>query len=120
MVDLTLIFFFKNTLLISLLFWFLTFVGNFFFDRIEYKNREDFYECGFKTTSDLNFNLNFSFFISGLFLILYDIELIFLIPFLFNYELLSWNSVYSYIIFSLIIFFTLVIDVWTETVEWNF
>lgn len=120
MIDLTLLLFFKNTFVVSILFWLLTFFGNYFYDRFEYKNREDYYECGFKTTSDLNFNLNFSFFISGIFLVLYDIELIFLIPFLFNYEVFSINAIFSYLLLLFVIFFTLIIDVWTETVEWNF
>lgn len=95
-------------------------VGTLFYDRFEYKNREDFYECGFKTTTDINFNLNFSFFISGVFLILYDIELVLLVPFLFNYDVMNSTVAAGYIIFALAIFFTLIIDVWTETVEWNF
>jgi NADH:ubiquinone oxidoreductase subunit 3 (subunit A) len=116
-VDLVFFFFLKNTLVISILFWLLTEGGNIFFDRIEYKNREDFYECGFKTTSDLNFNLNYSFFISAIFLILYDIELVLLIPFLFNYNIMSNASFFSFFFFVIIIFLTFVADVLTNTIE---
>lgn len=119
-IDLIFFFFLKNTLIVTILFWVLTEFGNFFFDRFEYKTREDYYECGFKTTSDLNFNLNYSFFVSAIFLIMYDIELVLLIPFLFNYHLISYSSIFSFIFFLIIIFITFVIDVMVDVVEWNF
>ncbi len=120
MVDISLVFFLKNTILVSVLFWFLTFIGSLSTVRYEYKFREDFYECGFKSVSDFNFSLNFSFYISAIFLLLYDVELAFLIPMLFNFELMSWNSIISYIIFLTSIFITLIIDMWTDTVSWNY
>ena len=87
---------------------------------LQSKEIMDFYQLkSFKTkelsslTSKVNTNeiLNFSFFISGIFLVLYDIELIFLIPFLFNYEILSISAIFSYLLLLFVIFFTLIVDV---------
>jgi NADH:ubiquinone oxidoreductase subunit 3 (subunit A) len=116
-VDVVFFFFIKNTVVVSVLFWLLTELGNIFFDRVEYKNREDFYECGFKTTSDLNFNLNYSFFVSAIFLILYDVELVLIIPFLFNYTIMSDAAFFSFFFFIIIVFITFVVDIITNTIE---
>lgn len=120
MIDLLLIFFFKNTIIVSIVFWLLTIFGSLLFEKTEYKYKEDIYECGFKSTSDINFNLNYSFLISAIFLLIYDIELIFLIPFLFNYDIFNYNVLFIFFIFIFFIFLTLILDILTNSIKWNF
>lgn len=117
MVDSILIFFFKNTMFVSLVFFLLTLAFQFFFKRYEYKFREDFYECGFKTTTDIGFTINYSFFLSAIFLLLYDIEFVFTIPYFFNLDIFNTQSIFYIIFFFFIIFITLVADIFTDTIE---
>lgn len=92
-------------------------MGQCFLNRYEYRFKEDFYECGFKTTSDLNFNLNYSFFLSAIFLLLYDVELVFIIPALFNVNILNEYSLLLFIFFLLVIFLTLIVDVLSNLID---
>lgn len=120
MADMTILFFAKNTITVSFIFWVLTLVGTKFFKKEENIHRHDFYECGFKTTQDLNLKLNFSFFYMSIFVVLYDVELVFLVPFLFNVTLFNTTSLVVVILFLLAIFYTFVIDILTKVIEWNY
>jgi NADH:ubiquinone oxidoreductase subunit 3 (subunit A) len=79
-----LIFFIENVLVFGLIFWLLTWLTEWFFQRKRHQAKAQFYECGFRAVSDLNLQINVNFSIVCAFLILYDVEFVFLFPALFN------------------------------------
>lgn len=117
--DLTILFFFINFLSVVLLFWLITFIGSFFYTKKENLNRNDFYECGFKSFGDLNFNLNTGAFVVIIFVILYDIEITFLIPALLNSFSVGLVFKLNLVILYFIILMTFVIDVYEDVIKWD-
>lgn len=78
------VFFIGNVLVFGLIFWLLTWLTEWFFQKKRHQAKAQFYECGFRAVSDLNLQINVNFSIVCAFLILYDIEFVFLFPALFN------------------------------------
>ena len=81
-----LIFLIQNVLIFSIIFWLLTWGAEYFFTKKPQLTKKQFYECGFKSISELNIQVNYNFFMLAVFLILYDIEFTFLYPVLFNFS----------------------------------
>lgn len=117
--DLTLFIIFFNFLFVIFIFWFITFIGSFFFKKKENYNRNEFYECGFKAFSDINFNLNYGTFIVMVFVILYDVELSFLIPYLLNSYYTLFILKLNFFFFYLFVLITFIIDVYEEIIKWD-
>ena len=113
MLGVSFFYFFQNIFFITIIFWLLSFVGDKFFIEKNSKYSEEVFECGFFSTSTVNLSFNFNFFIICSLLILYDIELVFLAPFLFNY---NWASSISILIFNC--FYTLI--VLSFIIDWEF
>ena len=84
MSDIIVIFLIQNVLIFLLIFWLLTWLTEYFFKKKQHLSKRQFYECGFRTLSELNIQINVNFSLLCIFLILYDIEFTFLFPFLFN------------------------------------
>ena len=116
--DISLLAFIIGITIIGFLFYFLSWIYNFFFNQnllnsgLDYNSRKDqevfnkkkeFYECGFKSTIDLNIQLDMQFSLIAVFFIIYDIELIFLFPILINFIYISFFSYIIYILFIYII-----------------
>lgn len=68
------------------------------------------YECGFKAISDINIQINLNFSIVCVFLILYDVEFIFLFPVLFNFFFIDYFVVYVFFFFLFFIIISLIYD----------
>nr|YP_010411970.1 NADH dehydrogenase subunit 3 [Tetrahymena rostrata]QBI37939.1 NADH dehydrogenase subunit 3 [Tetrahymena rostrata]URP31130.1 NADH dehydrogenase subunit 3 [Tetrahymena rostrata] len=103
----------QNVLIFCVIFWLLTWGAEFFYTNKQQATKKQFYECGFKTMSELNIQINFNFFMLAVFLILYDIEFTFLFPILFNYYL------FTIVEFSLIFTFLMLIvaSLWYDWVH---
>ena len=93
----------QNVFLFSAIFWLLTWGAEFFYTNKQQLTKKQFYECGFKTISELNIQVNLNFFMIAIFLILYDIEFTLLFPILFNFY------IFTMIEFSLVFFFLIMI-----------
>lgn len=104
------LFFIENVFLFCLIFWFLTWVAEYFFKVKNNKNKSQTYECGFKSISELNIQINLNFSIVCSFLILYDVEFIFLYPLFFNFYFLNFLTYFSLLFFLFFIFYSLVYD----------
>lgn len=78
------LFFLKNVLVFSLIFWALLFLCSYFYKIKNHNSKRHFCECGFKSLSDINIQININFVMLCIFLILYDIEFTLLFPALFN------------------------------------
>ncbi len=112
--------FVQNILIFSLIFWVLTILGSFFYKKKKNKFKRNFYECGFKSISDINIQININFIMICVFLILYDIEFTFLFPVLFNFWL---SDLYQFLLFSLFVFFILVslyYDIMLNALSWQY
>lgn len=90
----------QNVLIFGIIFWLLTWGAEYFYTNKQQLTKKQFYECGFKSISELNIQVNFNFFMLAVFLILYDIEFTLLFPILFNY---TYIYIFTYIIFLIFI-----------------
>lgn len=120
MFDISIIFFIINSLIVVLLFWLITFIGSFFFKKNENFVKFEFYECGFKSISDFNFKLNIGTFSTMIFVVLYDIELLFTLPFLLDQTIYSNFCMFNVIFLYICIFITIVIDLYFDIIKWDF
>ena len=73
--------------------------------------KKQFYECGFKSISDINIQINLNFVMLCIFLILYDIEFTFLFPILFKVLRLPFQIVKKCLPFQKFRVYTL--NTWT-------
>lgn len=116
--DISLLGFSAATIVWGLLIYFLSWIYNFFFSQyvlnsgIDFNSRKDFeffnkkkefYECGFKSTIDLNIQLDIHYALIAVFFIIYDIELVFLLPVFINFFSISFFSFLVYLLFVYII-----------------
>jgi NADH:ubiquinone oxidoreductase subunit 3 (subunit A) len=84
MFNLSILFFFQSVLLVTLIFWALSVIGEKFFKSNTQETSQELFECGFLVVTSLRLRFNFNFFILGILLLLYDVEFFILIPFFFN------------------------------------
>lgn len=103
-------FFIQNVLVFGMIFWLLTWLTEWFFQRKRHTSKAQFYECGFRAVSELNMQINVNFSIVAAFLVLYDVEFVFLFPALFNLGHASLVSHYALVAFVLFILVSLVYD----------
>lgn len=82
--------------------------------------KKQFYECGFKSISDINLQINLNFVMLCVFLILYDIEFVFLFPILFNFSNILLFQLYIYIIFIYLILISLYYDIQMNALNWQY
>jgi NADH:ubiquinone oxidoreductase subunit 3 (subunit A) len=75
-----------------------------------HRSKAQFYECGFKSLSDLNLQVNLSFSLVCAFLVLYDVEFTFLFPLLVNYHLVDGGGLAAFVIFIAFILGALLYD----------
>lgn len=100
----------QHVLILSVIFWLLTWGAERFSSKKLHRTKNEFYECGFKSISDLNLQVNFSFSMVCAFLILYDVEFTFLFPILLNYSLVDITALLTYIFFIIFIILALIYD----------
>jgi NADH:ubiquinone oxidoreductase subunit 3 (subunit A) len=72
--------------------------------------RRDFYECGFKPMTQKTIRLPIQFLLICVFFLLYDIELIFLFPFVSGITFIGCYDVLLLILFFSLLFFSLIFD----------
>jgi len=73
-------------------------------------SRRDFYECGFKPTKQRTIRLPIQFLLICVFFLLYDIELIFLFPFVSGVTFLGLYDSLLILLFFLLLLLSLIID----------
>ena len=117
--DIVILFLIQNIFLFSLIFWLFTWIGEFFYKKKNHVFKKNFYECGFKSTSDINIQINFNFSIVCVFLILYDIEFTLLIPFLVNFININIFNFFLCVIFIKLIIISLIYDWQMNALNWQ-
>ena len=118
--DIVILFLVQNIFLFCLIFWFLTWAAEYFFKKKNHATKRNFYECGFKSTSDINLQINFNFSMICIFLILYDIEFTLLIPIFFNFSFLFLFNYVLLISFIVLIILSLIYDWQMNALNWQF
>jgi len=117
--DIVVVFFFKNVIVFSLIFWLLLLLSSFFYKIKNQNSKKHFCECGFKSLSDINIQININFVMLCIFLILYDIEFILVFPLLFNITYAYIIQIYTFLLFILFVVISLFYDWQTNSLGWQ-
>jgi len=117
--DMVFFFFLKNVFIFSLIFWALLLLSSYFYKIKNQNSKKHFCECGFKSLSDINIQININFVMLCVFLILYDIEFILIFPILFNVTYINSIQFISLMIFILLILASLFYDWQTNSLSWQ-
>jgi NADH:ubiquinone oxidoreductase subunit 3 (subunit A) len=108
--DIFILFFFQNFVVFACIFWGLTWAGEYFYKQKKHDAKKQFYECGFKVSTDTDIQFNLGFTLLCVFLVLYDLEFTILIPFIFNFNFVSIHTIIGLYAFILLIFLSLLYD----------
>ena len=81
--------------------------------------RRDFYECGFRPQTQRVIKVSIQFLLICVFFLLYDIELVFLFPFVSGYSFSGLYDLLLIILFFLILFNSLNIDYERHALLWQ-
>ena len=82
--------------------------------------RRDFYECGFRPTTQKAIRLPIQFLLICVFFLLYDIELIFLFPFVSAITFVGVYDVLLLVFFFVMLFLSLVVDFNRHALAWQY
>lgn len=82
--------------------------------------RRDFYECGFRPTTQKPIRLPIQFLLICVFFLLYDIELIFLFPFSSGATFIGTRDLWLIFFFFIVLYLSLVFDVNRHALEWQY
>lgn len=118
--DIVLFFFIQNVFLFGIIFWLLTWAGEFIVSKKNQASKRQFYECGFKSISELNVQINMNFTMLCVFLVLYDVEFTLLFPVLFNFSFVSFFSFLVFCLFVFLIILSLYYDFQMNSLNWQF
>jgi NADH:ubiquinone oxidoreductase subunit 3 (subunit A) len=118
--DIIILYFLQNVLIFGVIFWLLTWGAEYFFKKKNHLTKKQFYECGFRTLSELNIQININFSMICVFLILYDIEFTLLFPILFNILYLNFFSFFILIFFIFLIILSLFYDWQMNSLMWQY
>jgi len=97
--DATFIMLLQNLILMGFIFWLLTDLTEYFYTKKQHTNKKLFYECGFRFISDVKITININFQMVAIFLILYDIEFVFLICLALNIHNMTYIEYITAIFF---------------------
>jgi NADH:ubiquinone oxidoreductase subunit 3 (subunit A) len=81
--------------------------------------RRDFYECGFKPQTQRPIKVSLQFLLICVFFLLYDIELVFLFPFVSGFTFTGLYDLLLLILFFLVLFLSLCIDYERHALFWQ-
>ena len=109
----------SNAIFFSFIFWFLTFILKFYFSNKNYNYKLNFYECGFKSLTNLKIQYSVNFTLIILFLLIYDGEFLILVPVALNINILNYVSLLILLIFIVLLIFTILIDYILNSLEWQ-
>ena len=103
----------------GIIFWSITSFGDIFFYQQGSRLKNDFYECGFKSFSDINININPNFYMFAVLLVLYDVEFTLLLPFTLNSYSIHLEGFFIYIFFIWLIILSFYIDWRFDILNWH-
>lgn len=83
------------------------------------RSRRDFYECGFKPRKQKPVTITLQYLLICVFFILYDIELIFLFPFVASYNYLGLYDILLLVLFFAVLFIGLLVEYERHALWWE-
>ena len=83
-------------------------------------SRRDFYECGFRPTTQKPVRVPIQFLLICIFFLLYDIELVFLFPLTSVTTFVGWYDFNLLVFFFLVLFISLVVDYNRHALMWQY
>lgn len=117
--SLSFLFIIPNVVLVTTLFWFLTTIGQYFYKKEDSSSKKENFECGFENTALGESQINFKNSTVLSFLVLYDIELILVLPLSFNWHHVIDFGVYTLVAVLFVVFGTCSIDLEVGTLEFD-
>ena len=103
----------------SLIFWIITFALKFYYSNKSFEYKLNFYECGFKSLTNVKVQYNINFILIILFLLIYDGEFLILIPLALNISIVSFPSIFLFIFFIYFLIITILYDLIYNSLEWQ-
>lgn len=108
-----------NATIFSFIFWILTFILKYYYSNKNYNYKLSFYECGFKSLTNIKIQYNINFILLLLFLLIYDGEFLILIPIALNIGILDLVPVIILFFFLFFLIITLIFDLLYNSLEWQ-
>lgn len=78
----------------------------------------DLYECGFKAFDNARQPINLNYFLIGVLFVIFDIETVYLIPWLINFLNLGYSAVYLVFVFLIILLAGYVYELKEGLLDW--
>lgn len=107
-----------NFVLVTIIFWLITLLELYINKNTNNNTKTTIYECGFLTINKNIFQINYNTIILLLFVIVYEVEFIILIPLFLSVTWLSSSLMFGLSILLLIIVLTLYFDIWLNKLAW--
>lgn len=82
-------------------------------------SRRDYFECGFRPQTQRPIRISIQFLLICIFFLLYDIELVFLFPFVSGFTFTGLYDFFLIIIFFLVLFVSLNVDYERHALYWQ-
>ena len=108
-----------NSVFFSFIFWILTFLFKIFYSKKNFTFKLNFYECGFKSLTNVKIQYNINFILILLFVLIYDGEFFLLIPFSLNSTNITLFTFFIIFFFLIWLLITLLIDYIYSALEWQ-
>ena len=86
---------------------------------IHKNNKHNFYECGVKPISQNVITFNLNYLLLSIFFILYDSELLFIVPIIYNFNFFTSLDIILIFIYLLLIVISLIIDFQKNSLVWQ-
>jgi NADH:ubiquinone oxidoreductase subunit 3 (subunit A) len=117
--DVLFLYIINNVMIFGLIFWFLNWGAEYFYTKKNHKEKKKFYECGFKSISELNIQINVNFSLMVIFLVLYDVEFKFNFPLFFNCLNINFFMFFIFFVFYFFIVLSLFYDYIFNALSWQ-
>lgn len=108
----------KSFFIVFVIFWCLFYGAGFYVKRKANKDRKINYECGFLPFNNVNFSLNITFFLSAASVLMYELELLILLPAMMNKIMIGPIQMFLVFFFLFLIVFTVFIDSQFKIIKW--
>lgn len=106
--------------IIFLVFWCIFYFVGFLIKKKYSKDEKIIYECGFKTIGNVHADFNIGFFWSAAVILLYELEIVFVLPVFVNSALMNGNAAGCAIFFLCCLNFTVFFDVKSKLIKWSY
>lgn len=107
-----------NFIIITIIFWLITLLELYLNKNTNNDIKTTIYECGFLTINKNIFQINYNTIILLLFVIIYEVEFIILIPIFLSLSWATTNVILSIGFLFFVIIITLYFDIWLNKLSW--